>query len=67
AIFSSEIAEKGAPSGVMVGTSAVVRGEFGTGRVFCFSPHPELTEGLHHLIPIAVEWLASPRSLPKVR
>jgi hypothetical protein len=67
AIFSTEIAEKGAPSGVMVGTSAVVRGQFGTGRVFCFSPHPELTEGLHHLIPIAVEWLASPSRLSNVR
>lgn len=58
AIYATEIAKNGAPRGVMAGTSAAVRCEFGKGRVFCFSPHPELTEGLHHLIPLAVEWLA---------
>jgi glutamine amidotransferase-like uncharacterized protein len=58
AIFTSEIAENGAPRGVMEGTSAIVRCEYGNGRVFCFSPHPELTEGLHHLVPLAVSWLA---------
>lgn len=32
--------------------------EYGSGRVFCFSPHPELTEGLHDWIPLARrEWL----------
>lgn len=59
AIYATEIAKNGAPRGVMAGTSAAVRCEFGNGRVFCFSPHPELTEGLHHLIPLAVEWLAA--------
>jgi glutamine amidotransferase-like uncharacterized protein len=58
AIFATEIAKNGAPSGVMAGTSAAVRSHFGKGRVFCFSPHPELTDGLHHLIPLAVQWLA---------
>ncbi|WP_309714197.1 BPL-N domain-containing protein [Armatimonas sp.] len=57
ATFSSEIAKKGAPSGVMQGTSAIVRSEYGTGRVLCFSPHPEMTVGLHHLIPLAISWL----------
>lgn len=57
AIYDSEIAKKGAPQGVMVGTSAAVRSEYGRGRVFCFSPHPELTEGREHLIPIVVRWL----------
>lgn len=58
AIYATEIAEKGAPRGVMEGTSAAVRARFGKGRVFCFSPHPELTDGLQHLIPTVVEWLA---------
>ena len=59
AIYATEIAKNGAPKGVMPGTSAAVRCEFGSGRVFCFSPHPELTDGLHHLIPLAVVWLAT--------
>ncbi len=59
AIYATEIAENGAPRGVMARTSAVVRCEFGRGRVFCFSPHPELTEGLDHLIPAAIGWLAA--------
>ena len=58
AIFADEIALKGAPEGVMVGTSAAVRAEYGKGRVFCFSPHPELTDGLHRLIPLTVRWAA---------
>jgi len=58
AIYATEIAKHGAPRGVMKGTSAAVRCQFGSGRVFCFSPHPELTEGLDHLIPVAVDWLA---------
>ena len=57
AIFATEIAKKGAPRGVMVGTSAAVRSQFGQGRVFCFSPHPESTKGQHDLIPLAVQWL----------
>ena len=61
AIYSTEIAKNGAPRGVMAGTSAAVRCEFGKGRVFCFSPHPELTEGQHHLIPLAVDWLVTTR------
>jgi len=59
AVFASEIAENGAPRGIMVATSAAVRCTYGKGRVFCFSPHPELTEGLHHLIPLTVDWLAT--------
>jgi hypothetical protein len=58
AIYETEIAKNGAPLGVMAGTSAAVRCEYGNGRVFCFSPHPELTDGLHHLIPLVVKWLA---------
>ncbi len=58
AIYDSEIAKNGAPHGVMKGTSAVVRARYGSGRVFCFSPHPEKTPGLQYMIPLAVRWLA---------
>ena len=58
AIFATEIAKNGAPKGVMVRTSAVIRCNYGKGHVFCFSPHPEMTEGLGHLIPIAARWAA---------
>lgn len=57
-IFASEIAKNGAPSGIMVGTTAIARAEFGKGRVFVFSPHPELTKGLESLVPRAVRWTA---------
>lgn len=67
AIYASEIAKNGAPNGVMTGTSAAVRCEFGNGRVFCFSPHPELTAGQHHLIPLAVNWLAARKPLAENR
>jgi len=59
AIFATEIEKNGAPAGVMAGTSAAVRCEYGKGRVFCFSPHPELTDGRHQLIPLVVTWLAA--------
>lgn len=58
AIYDSEIAQKGAPAGIMAGTSAIVRARYGAGRVFCFSPHPEMTEGREFMIPLAVKWLA---------
>lgn len=57
ATFKTEIAENGAPEGVMKGTTAIARGEFGRGRVFCFSPHPELTEGLEPLVQIAIDYV----------
>lgn len=46
ATFRSEVAEKGAPKGLMAGTPAIVRSTFGKGRVVCSSPHPEQSEGL---------------------
>lgn len=61
-IYQSEIAKNGAPSGIMVGTTAIARAEFGSGRVFVFSPHPELTEGLESLVPRAVRWAAGGKS-----
>jgi glutamine amidotransferase-like uncharacterized protein len=58
ASFASEIAEKGAPSGVMVGTTAVAASTFGKGRVMAISPHPEQTPGLEGIIRKAVDWIA---------
>ncbi len=55
ATFDTEIAENGAPKGVMPGTTAIAKGEFGKGRVICFSPHPELTDGLQHLLKLAID------------
>jgi hypothetical protein len=71
--FETEIADKGAPRGVMVGTTAVAAASYGAGRVVCFSPHPEKTEGLAPLLHRAVAWAAAakkaavnplPRPLP---
>ena len=58
AIYRGEIAKNGAPKGIMPGTSAIVRTRFGSGHVFCFSPHPELTKGRGNMIVKAVDWLA---------
>lgn len=55
-LFRSEVAENGAPVGVMVNSPAQVISAFGKGRVFISSPHPENTPGLEHLIPRAVLW-----------
>lgn len=58
AVFRSEVAEDGAPKGVMVGSPAVVAGQFGKGRVLCFSPHPDQTKGLEELVRNGVRWAA---------
>ena len=55
AIFRSEVAEYG-PKGIMVGTPAIVAGQFGRGRVLCFSPHPEATKGLEEMVRHGVLW-----------
>jgi hypothetical protein len=57
-VFESEIAENGAPSGVMIGTTAFAFSVFGEGRVAAFSPHPEITTGKEHMVADAVQWLA---------
>lgn len=54
--FATEIAKKGAPTGVMIGTTAFAQGEYGKGRVLCFSPHPEKTDGLDEFIRTATKW-----------
>lgn len=58
AIYKGEIAKKGAPRGVMPGTTAIAAGRHGDGRVICFSPHPERTPGWEKLLVRGVTWAA---------
>jgi glutamine amidotransferase-like uncharacterized protein len=58
AAYESELTENGAPKGVMKGTAAIARGKFGRGRVVCFSPHPEKTQGREPLLHSAIRWAA---------
>jgi len=64
ATFKTEIAKNGAPEGVMIGTTAIARGQYGRGRVICFSPHPELTRGLEVLVQDAIEDVKRKRLQP---
>ena len=57
ALYSSEIAKKGVPTGVMVGTTAIARTIYGQGHVICVSPHPEAKDGPNHLILDAARWV----------
>lgn len=54
--FKTEVAENDTPVGVQVGSPAMAIGEFGKGRVFISSPHPENTPGLENIIPRALAW-----------
>lgn len=56
--YATEIAKNGAPTGVMIGTTAVARSAYGEGRVLCISCHPEKTGGPNDLILIGVGWAA---------
>ncbi len=64
AVYETEIAKKGAPKGVMKGTTAVAAGDFGKGRVFCFSPHPEKTQGLEPFLDHAIAWATQTKRAP---
>lgn len=55
ATFETEIAKNGAPEGIMKGTTAIARGQYGRGRVICFSPHPEMTRGLEQQVQFAID------------
>ena len=59
ATFDTEIAENGAPKGVMKGTTAIAIGTFGNGRVLCFSPHPEKTPGLEYFFQRAISHVSN--------
>jgi len=58
ATFNTEVAEKGAPHGVMQGTTALASAAYGKGRVFVISPHPEQTEGQEGIVRGALLWAA---------
>lgn len=57
ATFETEVAKNGAPSGVMKGTTAIAKGQYGRGQVICFSPHPELTPGLAAMVQEAIAYI----------
>lgn len=57
--FRTELAHNDTPVGVMVNSPAIFAGPFGRGRAVCVSPHPEQTNGLDHLVPRLVSWVAS--------
>ena len=59
AVFNTEIAEKGAPSGVMIGTTAIAQGVFGKGKVISISPHFEKREEQRVFIEKCVKWLGN--------
>lgn len=59
AIFNTEIAEKGAPSGVMIGTTAIAMGNYGNGKVISISPHFEKREEQRKFIAKCVRWLGN--------
>lgn len=67
ATYETEIAKNGAPEGVMKGTTAIASGEFGRGRVFCFSPHPEKTKGLEPFLDRAIAWASAAEEKPRVK
>jgi len=56
--FRTELAQNDTPVGLMVNSPAIFAGPFGRGRVVCVSPHPEQTDGLDHLVPRLVSWVA---------
>ncbi len=58
AYFRSELAENGAPTGVMVNTPAIISAPYNEGRVLLISPHAEGIDGLEFIIDNAVRWSA---------
>lgn len=62
ATFETEVAEKGAQPGSMVGTHAIIRSMYGQGRVICYSPHPEVSGGPNGIICSGVRWAGEGRA-----
>jgi len=58
ASFKTEVTKKGVPGGVMPGTPAIVRGDFGKGRVWVSSPHPEASanKDLREFVRTGAQW-----------
>lgn len=57
ALFRTEVADNGTTAGVMVNTPAAVYSNFGKGKVFIVSPHPENSPGLENFVPSVLDWL----------
>jgi glutamine amidotransferase-like uncharacterized protein len=67
--FRSEIYECEAQRGTMLNRPAIIAAKFGKGSVLLFSPHPELSPQLEHLVIDAIHGcrsLESPISSPSV-
>jgi hypothetical protein len=58
AFFRTETAQNNTPKGIMVNSPAIFAAPFQRGKVICISPHPEQTDGLDYLVPLAVKWVA---------
>ncbi|MFK5924734.1 MAG: succinylglutamate desuccinylase/aspartoacylase family protein [Verrucomicrobiota bacterium] len=56
AIFKTETAKNGSPKGIQINSPAILRGQFGKGRVIGISPHPEQSDGLRDVLPRLLEW-----------
>jgi glutamine amidotransferase-like uncharacterized protein len=54
--------EWGKPHGTMRGKGAIVAGNYGKGRVICFSPHPEKVEALREWVRNAAHFVSGRRS-----
>lgn len=61
ATFETEVADKGAQPGAMVGTHAIIRSLYGAGRVICYSPHPEVSGGPNGIVASGVRWAGEGR------
>jgi len=57
--YTTAIARHGARPASMLGTTAIARGTYGSGRVICYSPHPEAAGGPHRLLLAGVRWAGS--------
>ena len=54
--FRSEVSRYKPQKGTMVGTPAIIAGEYGKGRVLCISPHPESSVALHEMVRRGLFW-----------
>lgn len=69
AVYKTEVPKEnvppGVPMGVMQGTTAIARAEYGEGRVICYSPHPEKPfQPVFHLIENGVRWAVGKEPVP---
>ena len=62
--FRTGVGRNGADPATMVDTPAIVRVEFGEGRVLLFSPHPELTDDMEDWLRRAFDWAVETEPVP---